>query len=80
MMRGKKRGKENIYVDGKPSSGSSVHDGGTRSGQTRKISFMVLFLIRMIRSVKTKRMRGTKGKIEPTGRIQMRIVYFGFSA
>jgi hypothetical protein len=38
------------------------------------ISFMGIYLIRMIRSVETKRMRGTKDKNRMTGRIQIRVL------
>ncbi len=38
------------------------------------ISFMDFDLVRMVRSVETKRMRGTKEKNRMTGRIQVRIL------
>jgi hypothetical protein len=36
------------------------------------ISFMGIYFIRMVRSVETKRMRGTKEKNRKTGRFQIR--------
>ena len=38
------------------------------------IFFVGIYLIRKVRSVKTKRMRGTKEKNRMTGRIQVRIL------
>ncbi len=38
------------------------------------ISFMGIYFIRMVRSVETKRMRGTKEKNRKTGRIKIRIL------